>query len=166
MQDLLFFQLSLEVKTVSVIKDKYMQIIRVKIHIQKFFHIQEFFTAEIKWRNEIVILYHKSYNFIEIIEFRLYYLSFHVRVRNLETLDKMEVSNKFKEFVKSWEKTRFFIPPRVVWCYADLHSDLEKRECSSLPKRIQKGAKRMREHIRLPSDACTSSSSHQLSLVT
>lgn len=43
----------------------------------------------------------KSYNFIEIIEFQLYYLSFHVRVRNLETLDKMEVSNKFKEFVKS-----------------------------------------------------------------
>lgn len=37
MQDLLFFQLSLEVKTVSVVKDKYMQIIRVKIHIQKFF---------------------------------------------------------------------------------------------------------------------------------
>lgn len=37
MQDLLFFQLSLEMKTVSVVKDKYMQIIRVKIHIQKFF---------------------------------------------------------------------------------------------------------------------------------
>lgn len=35
------------------------------------------------------------------MEFRLYYLSFHVRVRSLETLDKMEVSNKFKEFVKS-----------------------------------------------------------------
>lgn len=62
------------------------------------------------------------------------------------------------------KKARFYTTVGEEWYYVDLHSDLEKRECCSLPKRIQKGAKRMREHTRLPSDPCTSSSSHCLAI--
>lgn len=62
------------------------------------------------------------------------------------------------------KKARFYTTVGEEWYYVDLHSDLEKRECCSLPKRIQKGAKRMREHTRLPSDPCTSSSSHRLAI--